>query len=206
MSPGETFFDLLDFAERNPELSAREIFEYHITTSRIKIKTIEGTVTFEDFMMDIRKRFLKHLEVFLGMSCDYFKNILSDNSIPNVLSLILKLIGNNELAEIDSVINDLGMPVVFGDGNSSCISFLERDPKSMGPLMKLFGAELVYRFLNSKSCRCPLIQMCENDPNIEIQYNCISNPLMVEIDCPMYFASQIMGVHGRNIDIDEESR
>lgn len=204
MSPGESFFDLLDFAERNPELSASEIFEYHITTSRIKIKTVEGTVSFEDFMLDIRKLFLEHLEAFLGMSCNYFKNVLSDSSIQNVLSLILKFIGDNDPAKIDSVTNDLGMPVVFGDGNSSCIPFLEKDPESMGPLMKLFGAELVYSFLNSKSCRCPLIEMCENDPNIEIQYDCISNPLMVEIDCPMYFASQIMGVHGRNINIDEE--
>ena len=193
MSPGEALLDLLDFAERNPELSASEIFEYHITTSRIKIKSVERTVSFEDFMLDIRDRFLQHLEAFLGMSCNYFKNILSDRSIQNVLSLILKFIGNN----------DLGMPVVFGEGNSSCMPFLEEEPESILPLMKLFGAELVYSFLNSKSCRCPLIEMCENDPTIEIQYDCISNPLMIEIDCPMHFASQIMGVHGRNIDMEE---
>ena len=203
MSPGEALIDLLDFAERNPELSASEIFEYHITTSRIKIKSVERTVSFEDFMLDIRKRFLQHLDAFLGMSCNYFKNILSDRSIQNVLSLILKFIGNNDPVKIDSVINDLGMPVVFGESNSSCIPFLEEEPESMLPLMKLFGAELVYSFLNSKSCRCPLIEMCENDPTIEIQYDCISNPLMIEIDCPMHFASQIMGVHGRNIDMEE---
>lgn len=203
MYPGESFMDLVDFAECNPQLSAIEIFDNHISSSRIRIKNSEQTVSFEEFMNDIRIKFLEHLEFFVDMQCDYFRRILSGISIKEVFSSILAIVGNKDPNEIDSITQELGMPIVFGEANSSCMPFLKEDPESFNSIMKLFGIELVYGFLCSKGCKCPSLTMCEKDEGIEKQYECISNPLMVSIDCPMYFAANIVGVYGRNIEIKE---
>lgn len=200
MTPGESFLDLLCFAEENPELSAKEIFENHIVNSRIRIKSNDEAISFEDFMSDIRRRFLAHLEAFVGMKCTYFKQVLLNLPIIEVFSNMLKFLGNRDAINIDEHIQELGMPVVFGEGNTSCFPFLENDKDSFVPAMKLFGMELVSGFVGSRSCICPLINMCENDEGIEKQYECISNPLMIGIDCPMNYAAKFVGVHGRNIN------
>lgn len=203
MCPGESFMDLVDFAERNPQLSAIEIFDNHISISQIRINNSKQTVSFEEFMNDIRIQFLEHLEFFVDMQCGYFRRILSGISIKEVLSNILAIVGNRDPNEIDSITQELGMPIVFGEANSSCIPFLKEDPESFNSIMKLFGMELVYGFLCSKGCKCPSLTMCEKDEGIEKQYECISNPLMVSIDCPMNFATKIVGIHGRNIEVKE---
>ncbi len=204
MTPGESFLDLIYYAEQNPELSAKEIFENHIVNSQIRIKSSEEAISFDDFMNDIRRRFLAHLEVFVGMECAYFKKVLLSSPTMEVFSNLLKFLGNKDAINVDELTQELGMPVVFGDGNTLCFPVLENDKDSFAPAIKLFGMELVSGFVSSRSCICPLINMCENDEGIEKQYECISNPLMIGIDCPMNFATKIVGVHGRSINVSKD--
>lgn len=73
------------------------------------------------------------------------------------------------------------MPVVFGDGNSSCFSFVKDDPDSLAPILKLFAYEQIDNFLNSQNEICPCYNLCEKDETIEKQYACRTNPLTIEI-------------------------
>lgn len=199
MCPGETFLELLDYAQQNSHLSAKEIFDFYINDSKIRLNDSHEEIPFEDFIKDLRKKFLDHLEVFLNLKCDYFNLLLSDKSSIDVFEKVLKILGETNPENIDLIIQELGMPVVFGDGNSSCFSFVKDDPDSLAPTLKLFAYEQIDNCLNSQNEICPFYNLCEKDETIEKQYACRTNPLTIEIDCPMYFASKIAGIHNRQI-------
>lgn len=204
MTPGEEFVNLVDFAERNPQLTAYEIFSHYIKESKISIKGSEHKYTFGEFMEDIRPRFISHLESFVEQECEYFRYILSGKSIDDVFSHLSEIVDAQNVDMLESIIQELGMPVVFGEGNSSCFPGLFDNPTSFQPLLKLFAYELVYDFITSKECTCPSYSMCKADETIETQYECVSNPLMINIDCPMFFSSKLLGMHGKNINVAME--
>lgn len=65
--------------------------------------------------------------------------------------------------------------------------------------LKLFVYEQIDNFLSSRNEICPCYNLCEKDETIEKQYACRTNLLTIEIECPMYFASKIAGIHNRQI-------
>lgn len=155
-------------------------------------------------MKDIRGRFIKCLELFVNQQCAYFTYILSNKSINNIYNSILKIY-HSERARISETMQALGEPAIWGTENTSCFTFLKNNETSQVPTFKLFAYELVNEFLGVQDGKCPLKELCDQDKNIQKKYECVSNPLMIDNHCPMYFASRMVGINNKEICASDDS-
>ena len=200
MSPGKEFVKLAKFAEDNFKMTSEELFLYHITNSSIRVNN-DRTLSFNQFMEEINEKYITVIETFLAMNCSYIRFILTQKDLIETHQILMSLYDNPNIQNIERIMEFMGEPAIFGEENTSCFTFLKGDESSKEPIFKLFNYGLINRFLLSKNVTCPNLDLCNQVDGFQKKYECVSNPLKIENECPMFYASRIVGIENRNIDL-----